>query len=167
MESSQIRFFFIRSLKLCMYIEPTRSQKGKVHIQRLNSQFHQLCWSDFFILVINSQSLKNRIPKIVEAHFHNSIFVFSVCHKVLPYSLSIVLICALKMFSAVLLAFIIIYFISLVEIVKRQVDFSTVYCLLWKKKIIFIKTATLPSKIRLILWRQNKRNVRWKKWKMQ
>ena len=145
MESSQIRFFFIRSLKLCMYIEPTRSQKGKVHIQRLNSQFHQLCWSDFFILVINSQSLKNRIPKIVEAHLHNSIFVFSICHKVLPYSLSIVLIRTLKMSSAVLLVFIIckesacpplyahfirIYFISLVEIVKRQVDFSTVYCLL-------------------------------------
>ena len=107
MESSQIRFFFICSLKLCMYIETTRSQKGKVHIQRLNCQFHQFCWSDFFILVINSQSLKNRIPKIVEAHLHNSIFVFSVCHKVLPYSLSIVLIRALKMSSAVLFAFII------------------------------------------------------------
>jgi len=51
--------------------------------------------------------------------------------------------------------FIRIYFISPVrnceKIAKRHVDFSTVYCLLWKKKIIFIKTATLPFKIRLIL----------------
>lgn len=64
-----------------MYIESICSQKGKVHIQGMNCQFYQLRRANFFILIINSQHFEDSIPKIVEAHLHNCIFVLGVCHE--------------------------------------------------------------------------------------